>query len=147
EVFHHGKATSQIVAQEGKLDLWRRFEENKKLFTSRWARELRHSANLKRARRRRRPRVILCFNESETTTAAYCETALREEADVVTAGRGQDLDLGETTAQDLVREAGGRVDLIFVVEGENYFPREIEDAPCATALWAIDNHIRATKEN
>ncbi|HZU99356.1 MAG TPA: glycosyltransferase, partial [Planctomycetota bacterium] len=147
EVTHHGKATSQVVAHEGKLDLWRRFEENKKLFHARWARELRVSQTASRPKRRRRPRVLLCYNESDTTTAAYCETALREHADVVTAGRGQDVDLGDATATALVGAAGGRVDLLFVIEGENYFPHELEDAPCPTAFWAIDNHLRASNEN
>src|SRR5581483_5878682 len=120
---------------------------NKKLFHTRWARELKKTQSANRPKRRRRPRVLLCYNESDTTTAAYCESALRELAEVVTAGRGQDMDIGEATAADLVAAVGSRIDLLFVVEGENYLPREIEDAPCPTALWASDNHLRATPEN
>jgi glycogen(starch) synthase len=148
EVYHHGKATAQVVAQEGRIDLWRKFEENKKLFSSRWAKELGRARESVRVKRKRKQRVLLCYHKNETTTAAYCEAALRAEHDVVTAGRGQDLDLGDdVTAAALVREVGGRVDLLLVVEGENYFPRELDDAPCPTAFWAIDNHIRATPNN
>src|SRR5207302_10086914 len=95
----------------------------------------------------RRQRILLCFNESDTTTAAYCESALRAEHDVVTAGRGQDIDMGEgASAGELVEAGGGAFDLLLCVEGENYIPRDLENAPCPTAWWAIDNHLHASHE-
>jgi glycogen(starch) synthase len=147
EVFHHGKATAQAVAREGKLGLWERFEENKKLFLSRWAKELGPGRPVKSVRKKRLPRVLLCYNANATTTAAYCEAALRREADVVTAGRGQDVDMGDTTASEIVSAAGGHFDLLLAIEGENYLPRELDEAPCTTAFWAIDNHIHASRED
>lgn len=145
EVFHHGKATSSLVAREGQVDVWRRFEENRALFHERWREQLAADE----ARRAggdapRRLRIVLCYHRSDTTTAFYCEQALRRDHDVVTAGRGQELDLGDAaTAADLVAAAGGEVDLLLVVEGETYVPAEVERAPCPTALWAIDNHLHA----
>jgi glycosyltransferase involved in cell wall biosynthesis len=68
--------------------------------------------------------------------------------DVVTAGPGQDVDLGSAaTALQIVQEAGGEIDLLLVVEGENYVPRDLEAAPCATAWWAIDNHIHGAADD
>jgi len=40
EVLHHGKATSSLVAKEGALDVWGRFEVNKRRFHDRWAAQL-----------------------------------------------------------------------------------------------------------
>src|SRR5262249_36099755 len=72
--------------------------------------------------------------------------ALRKDHEVTTAGRGQDLDRGDVTAAELVQAAGG-ADLLLVIEGENYVPRDLEDAPCPTAWWAIDNHLHARTKN
>src|SRR5205085_2580030 len=36
--------------------------------------------------------------------------------------------------------------LLLCVEGENYVPRDLENAPCPTAWWAIDNHLHASHE-
>ena len=150
EVFHKGKATAEVVAREGKLPIWERFEANKRLFYSRWSKwierdELERQAAARRAAQpEARKRIVLCYRKNPNTTAAYLEAALRRSHDVVTAGPGQELDLGgESTAAELVRDAGGEVDLLLVVEGENYLPRELEQAPCPTAWWAIDNHIHA----
>jgi beta-1,4-mannosyl-glycoprotein beta-1,4-N-acetylglucosaminyltransferase len=70
EVFHHAKATSSIVANERKIPIWQRFEENKRRFYTRWGAQL---AADERARRplvpatlRQRPRVydgFTFFNE------------------------------------------------------------------------------------
>jgi len=37
EVLHHGKGTSSIVAAEGQGEIWRRFDENKRVFHGRWS--------------------------------------------------------------------------------------------------------------
>src|SRR5207302_4181339 len=102
-----------------------KFEENKKRFHERFATQLeadekaRRKPAQKTARQRRR-RILLCYNKNPSTTAAYCEAALRREHEVVTAGRGQEVDLGrEATARELVEAAGG-ADLLLVIEGENY---------------------------
>ena len=36
EVLHHGKATAALVAEEGSLDVWGRFELNRHRFLARW---------------------------------------------------------------------------------------------------------------
>jgi glycosyltransferase involved in cell wall biosynthesis/GT2 family glycosyltransferase len=146
EVVHKGKATANRIAREGWLDVWGSFERNKGRFHERWSSRLAADESTRRASadKPQRLRVLLCYGKSMTTTAAYVESALRAEHEVVTAGPGQDIDLGETaTASDLVREAG-HSDLLLVVEGVNYFPRELEGASCSTAFWAIDNHLHAT---
>jgi glycosyltransferase involved in cell wall biosynthesis/GT2 family glycosyltransferase len=149
EVFHKGKATAEVVAREGKLPIWERFEENKRLFYTRWSKRLAEDEEARRRVREReagsdRKRVVLCYRKNPNTTAAHLEAALRKTHEVVTAGVGQDVDLGSgASATEIVREAGGDVDLLLVVEGDNYVPRELEAAPCPTAWWAIDNHIHA----
>ncbi|MBI3722333.1 glycosyltransferase, partial [bacterium] len=147
EVHHHAKVTSAQVAREGKLDVWGRFEENKRRFHGRWRKRLEADEAGRRALAETghgRRRILLCYNKSPTTTAAYCEAALRREHDVVTAGRGQEIDQGDgASAADLVRQAGGAIDLLLAVEGENYLPRDPRGAGCPTAWWAIDNHIHS----
>ena len=155
EVFHHGKATAHLVAREGRVDVWGRFEHNRRLFQARWAAQLQADWTAREAERAAergedapRRRVLLCYHRSATTTAAYCEAALRRAHDVTTAGRGQELDPGDdVTAAALVAAAaerlGGPIDLLLVVEGETYVPRALEHAPCRTALWAIDTHLHA----
>jgi glycogen(starch) synthase len=154
EVVHHGKATANLVAREGRVDIWARFEQNRRLFHDRWAPELAHDLAARQAEDAPLPRqrILLCYHRSATTTAAYCEPALRRAHSVVTAGRGQELDLGDdVTAAALVRAAAGRlggpIDLLLVIEGETFVPRELELAPCRTALWAIDTHLHARKED
>ncbi|MCW8138147.1 MAG: glycosyltransferase [Planctomycetota bacterium] len=148
EVYHHGQATSKLVQREGRVDVWGGFEANRRRFHGRWNPRLAADEAARREPPDRRLVVLLCYHSSVTTTAAFLERALRREHDVVTAGRGQDLDLGASaTAADLVEAAGRlvgrRVDLLLVVEGETYLPRAVDDAPCATALWAIDTHLHA----
>jgi GT2 family glycosyltransferase len=148
EVLHVGKATASVVAQEGKLPIWEKFETNKKLFYERWGKELEADERARRrvaqTNRARRQRILLCYNKNPNTTAAYCEAALRRAHDVVTAGKGQDLDLGDVTTEELI-DAAGNVDLLLAIEGENYLPREISQASCTTAWWAIDAHIHAAR--
>lgn len=144
EVQHHAKVTSSQVAREGKLDVWGRFEVNKRKFYERWGAELVADETRRRAQAEplERQRIVLCYGKSETTTAAYCEAALREAHEVVTAGPGQELDLGRVSARELLEEAGG-ADLLLVIEGENYLPVELQGASAMTAWWAIDNHLHA----
>ncbi len=161
EVFHVGKATSDLVAREGRLDVWSGFERNKRRFHERWAARLEADAarvevepspcDFGGAARPRR-RVLLSYHRSATTTAAYCETALRREHDVVTLGRDQDLDLGRDAPLDVVlplaaERLGGEVELVLAIEGETLLPPGVEDAPCPTALWAIDNHLHAVTDD
>ena len=40
EVLHHGKATANLLASRGELDVWGRFEANKRRFHRRWAERL-----------------------------------------------------------------------------------------------------------
>lgn len=146
EVSHHGKATANLVAREGRVDVWGQFERNKRRFYERWRGRLEADERRRREREEDAPRlkVVLCYHRSATTTAAHLERALRREHDVVAAGRGQPLDLGgHASAKDLVEAAGGDADLLLVVEGETYLPRSLETCPCPTALWAIDNHLHA----
>jgi len=149
EVMHHGKATASLVAREGKLAIWERFEENKRAFHERWRARLEADEARRRSREEvpatpaRRQRILLCYNKSATTTAAYCERTLRREHDVVTAGRGQEIDLGPDASAAALCETAGGVDVLLVIEGENFIPRALEEAPCRTAWWAIDNHIFA----
>ncbi|MCO5171171.1 MAG: glycosyltransferase [Planctomycetes bacterium] len=154
ELLHHGKATARLVAREGQLDVWGRFEANQRLFLERWGPQIEADLAERRAETAPPPRrrVLLCYHRSATTTAAYCEAALRRAHAVVTAGRGQELDLGDdATAEALVHAAaerlGGPVDLLLVVEGETFVPRALEQAPCRTVLWAIDTHLHAQKED
>lgn len=44
EVLHHGKATADLVAREGSLDVWGRFEANRRHFHARWAAQLARDA-------------------------------------------------------------------------------------------------------
>ena len=162
EVFHHGKATSSLVAREGRLDVWGRFEENRRRFHARWADTLAADAALAGAQagdaqaRQARLRILLCYDRSATTTAAYCEAALRRAHDVVTAGRGQDLDPGQrpgladdapAVVEAAAARLGGPVDLLLAIEGETYVPRGVERAPCRTALWLIDTHLHARRDD
>ncbi|MGE3376467.1 MAG: glycosyltransferase [Vicinamibacteria bacterium] len=148
EVVHRAQSTSGRLVREGKLDLARCLRENQARFYGRWRRELIEDEGWRRllavADRLPRHRVLLCYGRSETTTAAYVEAALREAHEVVVAGPGQALDLGErASAAELCEAGGGGFDLLLCVEGENYFPARLADAPCPTALWAIDNHLHA----
>ncbi|MGE0709140.1 MAG: glycosyltransferase [Planctomycetota bacterium] len=148
EVVHRAQSTSGRLVREGKLDLARCLRENQARFYGRWRRELIEDEGARRllavADRVPPHRVLLCYGRSETTTAAYVEAALREAHEVVVAGPGQALDLGElATAAELCEAGGGGFDLLLCVEGENYFPARLADAPCPTALWAIDNHLHA----
>jgi GT2 family glycosyltransferase/glycosyltransferase involved in cell wall biosynthesis len=153
EVFHHGKVTADVVAREGKHEIWRRFEENKRLFYSRWGRRLADDEAERREKALAEPlprkRILLCANRPVSgpiTPAVYCERALRREHDVVTAGRGQEVDLGpNASAREVVEAAGGAFDLLLVVEGDTFVPKGVSEAPCPTALWAIDNHIHASR--
>ena len=84
---------------------------------------------------------MLCYHRDYTTTAAYCERALCAEHDVITAGRGQDVDLGDgAPASALVEAAGGDVDLLLAIEGATFIPSELERCPCpgADTLQNID---------
>lgn len=151
EVVHVGKVTASVVAQEGKQEIWRRFEENKRLFYGRWEKRLADDEAARRsiAERQPRRRILLCANRPEKgpiTPATYCEQALRSEHDVVTAGRGQEVDLGpDATARRLAEAAGGNFDLLLVVEGDTFVPNGVAESPCTTALWAIDNHLHASR--
>ena len=148
ELHHHGKATAALVAREGSQDVWGQFSRNERRFRERWAGRLKEDARaLVVGEAPPRLRILLCYGRSETTTAAYCERALRREHEVVTAGPGQELDLGPASAQALVEAAGGEVDLLLMVEGENYFPAGLEEAPCPTAVWLIDTHLHARDES
>lgn len=141
EVFHHGKVTSSQV--EG---VWTKFEQNKQRFHARWHARLAEDEDRRESEVTpdRRLKIVLCYHQDPTTTAAYCERALRASHDVVTAGRGQDLDLGDgATASQLVEATGG-ADLLLVIEGATFVPQDLERCPCPTALWAIDNHLHAT---
>ncbi|MCW8137403.1 MAG: glycosyltransferase [Planctomycetota bacterium] len=53
EVLHHGKATASLVASEGSLDVWGRFDLNRRRFHERWARRLEEDARAERERVRR----------------------------------------------------------------------------------------------
>ena len=153
EVVHRAKVTSNAVAREGKLDVWGLFRENERRFWERWAARLEADETERRAREAPGPRrrILLCYGASSTTTAAYGESALRRDHAVVTAGPGQVLDLGEeVSATELTARAserlGGEIDLLLAVEGMNYLPQGIEEAPCRTAWWAIDSHLHARDE-
>ena len=150
EVVHHGKATAELVAREGSLDVWGQFERNQSRFLTRWRGRLEEDERARAAQRRESPprRVLLCYHRSETTTAFYCERALRRRHHLVSAGQGQELDLGpDASVAELVQAAeprlGGPPDLLLVVEGANYIPPGLEAAPCRTAWWAIDGHLHA----
>jgi glycogen(starch) synthase len=147
EVIHRGKATADAVAREGRVDLWGKFEANKKRFHERWREQLERDEDARRraadAAKLPRKRILLCANKDPISTAAYCERALRSQHDVVTAGRGQEIDLRRpATVRELAGKAGA-LDLVLVVESDNYVPLDLEDAPCPTAWWAIDNHLNA----
>jgi glycogen(starch) synthase len=148
EVHHHGKATANAVAREGKLDLWGQFERNKRRFYERWAPRLASDEDERpRANPDPKRRILLCYDREATTTAAYCETALKNLGhEVVTAGHGQDVDLGDRPAREIVREAGGTFDLLLAIEGATYVPRELAGAGCPTAFWAIDNHLHTQED-
>ncbi len=155
EVFHQAKATADLVAKErGGWDVWGQFARNSQRFQARWRAQLAADERKRAAGAAQTDalgasrRVLLCYHRSATTTAAYCEAALRALGhEVVTAGRGQDLDGGpEVTAEELVAAAGGAIDLVLAIEGETFVPRELVRAPCRTALWAIDNHLHAANE-
>ncbi|MGE0713336.1 MAG: glycosyltransferase [Planctomycetota bacterium] len=45
ELVHHGKATASLVAGEGSVDVWGRFELNKRRFHARWAAQLARDAS------------------------------------------------------------------------------------------------------
>lgn len=148
EVVHAAQRTSLRLVAEGKLDLDRCLSENKARFYERYGVELEADEAARRlvavTERLPRHRILLCYGKSETTTAAYCEAALRKEHDVVVAGPGQEVDLGpRVTASELYARAGNGFDLLLCIEGENYFPQAPWVAPCPTALWAIDNHLHA----
>jgi len=147
EVYHHAKATSSLVAERGELDVWGQFPRNQALFLERWGEQLAadQAARCAAPDAAERLRIVLCYGASDTTTAAYCERALRAEHDVVTAGPGQELDFGpEATAAEVVAAAGG-ADLLLAIEGENYTPRELSACPCPTAWWAIDSHLHVAR--
>ena len=153
EVIHRAKVTSSAVAREGKLDVWGRFQENERRFRARWGERLAaDEADRRVAEEPERPRrIVLCYGASRNTTAVHCEAALRRAHRVLTAGPGQELDLGEAaSAAELVdtasRQLGGEVDLLLAVEGVNYLPPGLEEAPCRTAWWAIDSHLHARDE-
>src|SRR5262249_47750829 len=52
-------------------------------------------------------------------------------------------DLGRPASVRELAEKAGALDLVLVVEGDNYVPLELEASPCPTAWWAIDNHLHA----
>lgn len=90
------------------------------------------------------PRILLLYHRNATTTAAYLEAALREVAQVTTAGEGQDVPLARGASiavPTLLERLGGRFDLVLEVEGENVDTHGHQDADVPCAWWAIDSHL------
>lgn len=94
--------------------------------------------------RRERPRLLLLYHRDPTTTAAYLEAALRQVADVTTAGEGQEVHLdprAHVFLPELLSRLGRDFDAVLEVQGNSVEVSGQDQAGVPCAWWAIDTHL------